>query len=352
MARIVEGYAERAAGVRIGTIRELFAFNDWGWTRLLESASGLSDEQLDRPFEMGPGSLRETLNHLYAGERIWLDRWVGRESPRFRLDANGVSIAQLGDEHAALVAERNAWLDAADNGLMSRTLRFRDTTGRARVLSFGAMLMHICQHGSHHRAQAVNMIKRVGGTLPKFGADYIFMKLEHPNGTPCVLDVATIRAYYAFGDWATRVLHETASSLTNEQLDREFDIGLKTLRRTLTHIRHAEQWWMANWTEGPGTAFPNKDERVEIADNLRRFDDIAARRDAMLAGMNDGDLRRTVVATPRPEMRFEFPIGVTMLQLCHHGVHHRAQGLNMLRHVGAPVPEIDFLEPLERGYVE
>ncbi|MCC6360105.1 MAG: hypothetical protein IT450_15280, partial [Phycisphaerales bacterium] len=46
-------------------------------------------------------------------------------------------------------------------------------------------------------------------------------------------------------------------------------------------------------------------------------------------------------AIPRPDVERVFPLGVTMLQLCCHGTHHRAQCLNMLRHVGATAPPLD-----------
>ena len=60
--------------------------------------------------------------------------------------------------------------------------------------------------------------------------------------------------------------------------------------------------------------------------------------------MTDANLQRIVTATPRPNVHRSFPLGVTMLQLCCHGTHHRAQILNMFRRVGAPVPELDYLD--------
>jgi uncharacterized damage-inducible protein DinB len=32
-----------------------------------------------------------------------------------------------------------------------------------------------------------------------------------------------------------------------------------------------------------------------------------------------------------------------MVQVCSHGTHHRAQALNMLRRLGAPVSELDLI---------
>ena len=38
--------------------------------------------------------------------------------------------------------------------------------------------------------------------------------------------------------WTTRQLLEICAKLPNEQLDREFDIGHRTLRATFDHIIH------------------------------------------------------------------------------------------------------------------
>jgi uncharacterized damage-inducible protein DinB len=58
-------------------------------------------------------------------------------------------------------------------------------------------------------------------------------------------------------------------------------------------------------------------------------------------------LIRPLEVRPRPGVVRHFPLAVTMLQTCTHGTHHRAQALNMLRHLGATVPSLDYLVSLE-----
>jgi uncharacterized damage-inducible protein DinB len=55
--------------IHLGTVRDLFRHSDWARDKLLERAAQLDDAALDRPFEMGVGSLRETLQHLLFAER-------------------------------------------------------------------------------------------------------------------------------------------------------------------------------------------------------------------------------------------------------------------------------------------
>src|SRR5882724_4263395 len=45
--------------------------------------------------------------------------------------------------------------------------------------------------------------------------------------------------------WTTRQLLDICATLTDEQLDREFDIGHRTLRSTLDHVIHNMEVWSA-----------------------------------------------------------------------------------------------------------
>ena len=63
----------------------LFEYSDWANAQVLSAAAGLSDEQLDRPLEIGPGpgTLRRVLMHTWAGEDMWLRRWQGEIEARW-----------------------------------------------------------------------------------------------------------------------------------------------------------------------------------------------------------------------------------------------------------------------------
>ena len=49
--------------------------------------------------------------------------------------------------------------------------------------------------------------------------------------------------------WTTRLLLHRALDLSDEQLDREFDIGHRSLRRTFVHIIANMEWTI--WTNQP-----------------------------------------------------------------------------------------------------
>jgi hypothetical protein len=44
---------------------------------------------------------------------------------------------------------------------------YTNIRGRTHTFLLGPLMLHVCNHGSHHRAQAVNMLCHVGGEVPE-----------------------------------------------------------------------------------------------------------------------------------------------------------------------------------------
>lgn len=328
-----------------GVVCELFEHNNWARRKLFDAARGLSDDQLDRPFEMGLGCLRRTLHHIWAAERVWLDRWLKRPNVRFTEFEPGVSLEQLALRYDDACRERSDWLKSQTPASLAQSLAYTTSQGASFTNTYLDMLLHVANHGVHHRAQALNMLRRLEAPLPRPGLDYIYMKLDPQASTPPVeFDAETLRRYYVFSDWANQRLLDRASAFSPEQLDRPFPIGIATLRQTLLHIRFAEQWWLENWTLGPGNPFPELPENTSISELCELFQHTARARNQLLASADSQALGAAVHAQPRPDVRRTFALGATMLQTITHGTHHRAQASNMIRILGAPPPELSYLD--------
>jgi uncharacterized damage-inducible protein DinB len=323
-------------------IAELLTYSDWARERLMAPISGLAEERLDGEFEIGPGSLRATLRHIYFAERLWAQRldvpgWQ-KLPPADSLEA----VAEVAANDRALVQAYCTWLRALPADALARPVAYVDLAGRSWTAAVGDALLQACNHGVHHRAQAVNMLRAIGRPLPRPGIDYIFMRMERESEVPAA-EIGGLRRFFAYGDWATGRMMAAAASLSGEQLDRPFEIGMGTLRATLRHIRDAEQWWLVNWTRGP-EPFPAAQDRPAVEAIRAQFEETAARRNEFLSSLSGvGALSRTITARPRADMSLLFPLGVTMLQVCVHGTHHRAQALNMLRRLGGPTPGLDYI---------
>lgn len=157
--------------IELGTMYEFFAYSDWANGVILEAAAGLSDEQLDQPFDMSMGSLRRVLLHILNGEEVWLKRWQREtETPWPGEDAK-TSASEMAERFQACWNARDAFLESLDDGDVGRSLTYRDSKGKLFTATLGEMILQMAIHSTHHRAQVVNMIRRVGG--PGLEMDYM-----------------------------------------------------------------------------------------------------------------------------------------------------------------------------------
>lgn len=138
--------------------------------------------------------------------------------------------------------------------------------------------------------------------------------------------------------WTTRALLALCADLTDEQLDLEFDIGLRTLRATLAHVVRNEEAWTAAMV-GDEVLAQDDDS---IASLIRRHEAAAAALGRLAAQVRD----RGVWDETWRDLGdgVERTYGGAIAHVITHSMHHRAQVLFMLRRLGvAGVPEGDVL---------
>ena len=136
--------------------------NSWATREVLRACAVLDDSQWHRRFEMGPGSLHDTLTHIVGAMFRWADRIDG--PPR-------VVRPSIEDGTRRTPAELMTLLDGAAPDLAASAERARargletalDVTlgGQAYRFTLGAMLVHVTTHGMHHRAQCLNMLRQL-----------------------------------------------------------------------------------------------------------------------------------------------------------------------------------------------
>jgi uncharacterized damage-inducible protein DinB len=140
----------------------LLSHDRWATLQVLDACATQTAEQFHRAFDIGPGSLHDTLTHLAGATRTWTETLAGWE-PRPRPEGDGQR--RTPEQIRALLEE--SWpqfhAEARRRPLAEMvTRRLRD--GRTFQLTRGAAVAQVTTHGMHHRAQCLNMLRHLGVT--------------------------------------------------------------------------------------------------------------------------------------------------------------------------------------------
>jgi uncharacterized damage-inducible protein DinB len=132
--------------------------------------------------------------------------------------------------------------------------------------------------------------------------------------------------------WATTQLLERCKTLTDAQLDQEFDIGHRTLRETLDHMIYVIDFW-TGWMSGR----PVEHERTTVVYD-RSLSALFARHEQFHPAF--ATLARQIHDEQRLDETFtDFygyrqSLGATILQLMLHNTQHRSEVRHMLERLG------------------
>lgn len=346
----------------ISILDELFRFNAWANGRVLALAENLADQLLDERRELGQGTLRNTLFHILTAEEIWLERWLGKPRRPFPVEAEGMAIAAIRERLAVVNRQRGELMESAGKSGLTELCRYQDVRGNAWANPLGELMLHVANHGVHHRAQALNFLKHCGLNVPG-GLDYVFFRLAWPevrqdwpvedllrgyglematgSGQLIAWDRSTIQSWFDYGDWANRKLASLLDGLGQDAIERDFGMGPGNIVKTAKHILAAERFWLNNWQQGSGT-WQELPEDVALVQLPELWQPVIEARNQLILELDEAGAQRRVGASfgGPPVM---VSVIESMLQLCGHGTHHRAQLLNMLRHSGGTPPAIDYV---------
>jgi uncharacterized damage-inducible protein DinB len=143
-------------------LERLVRYDAWTTEQYLALSADLTDEQLDRPFDLGPGTLRQTWLHLIGNVETWTALMRGRaQRPaappaippamaalRARFEASAPDFAALARELAAANRLDELWTDVLDTPPQRK--------------SYGGAIAHVLMHNAQHRSEICHMLQRLG----------------------------------------------------------------------------------------------------------------------------------------------------------------------------------------------
>jgi uncharacterized damage-inducible protein DinB len=160
-------------------LHKYISYSDWARDRVLDLAAGLSDDKLNQEFNFGMGTICKTLAHLNEVDRWWMENWTSDSSKPFPPSSTCVKLEDLKRTNQKNSEDRNIFIASLSDADLNRIVKAEPEQGRTLNFPLGQTMIEVCNHATHHRSHAINMLRRVGVKVPL--TDYAVMKREAKN---------------------------------------------------------------------------------------------------------------------------------------------------------------------------
>lgn len=140
--------------------------------------------------------------------------------------------------------------------------------------------------------------------------------------------------------WATEQIIGVCERLDKDQLHHQFEMGLGTLTATLHHILGTLRAW--------GDLLAEREPRMRLEKEDLSFNEMRTLLEAVsseLLSLSQQHSPEEIVEGKRGGQTYRFTRGAVVTHVTTHGMHHRAQCINMLRQLGvSSLPPSSILE--------
>jgi len=153
----------------------LAKYNEWMNAKLYEAARRLSDDELAADRKAYFGSILGTLNHVVAGDTLWLRRFSAHPTnfPVFAVLSDLPVPASLDQilfpDIRSLSAYRKQldqiildWAHSITESDLDVVLSYSNMKKVAAKRNFYSLLVHFFNHQTHHRGQATTLLSQAG----------------------------------------------------------------------------------------------------------------------------------------------------------------------------------------------
>jgi uncharacterized damage-inducible protein DinB len=163
--------------VSADTLRLHLDYTAWASRRLLDCAAKLSPEDLTRDFRTSDKTVLDTLVHVFAADRIWFARIHG-DAPASLINPEDRQLSVLEKEWPAIYQRWKQWAAPLTDQDVQAKLAYRDMKGNPWEQPLWQIVLHVVNHGTHHRGQVSGFLRAMGHNPPPL--DLIAFYRESP----------------------------------------------------------------------------------------------------------------------------------------------------------------------------
>jgi uncharacterized damage-inducible protein DinB len=147
-------------------LRTHLDYTKWASARLVEAAGALTSEELMRDFGTADHHVLGTLVHAYAADRIWLARIRGTPPARFLDPEKDMHLSVLQNDWPKLMEEWRSWAAPITEESFALRHSYKDLKENSYETPLWQIVLHVVNHGTHHRGQVSGFLRSMGHTPP------------------------------------------------------------------------------------------------------------------------------------------------------------------------------------------
>jgi uncharacterized damage-inducible protein DinB len=147
-------------------LQEHLLYTAWASQRLVHAIETIPSDHLTHDFQTSDHSILGTLVHTFAADRIWLGRVKGERITSFLSDGDyNLHVLQI--DWPLLYGKWNEWAASLTDQSVTAPIGYTDIKGNPYTSTPWEIVLHLVNHGTHHRGQVSGFLRSLGHTPPQ-----------------------------------------------------------------------------------------------------------------------------------------------------------------------------------------
>ncbi len=147
-------------------LRTHIDYTAWASARLVDAAGQLTPDELTRDFGSADKSVLGTLVHVFAADRIWMARIAGDPPAKFMEPERDMHLSVLQNVWPPLLKKWQEWVSTLSSDSVEAVIAWKDLKGNSFEMPAWQIVLHVVNHGTHHRGQASGFLRALGKVPP------------------------------------------------------------------------------------------------------------------------------------------------------------------------------------------